>query len=43
VVRLWSLDPRSGALATDKCQTGAHLREHTCLVFSSDGEYLYAP
>ena len=43
VVRLWSLDPRSGTLATDKCQTGAHLREHTCLVFSSDGEYLYAP
>lgn len=40
-VLLWQLDPMSGALKFTKANCGGLIREHSCIAFSCDGEYIY--
>eukprot|EP00762_Andalucia_godoyi_P002084 ANDGO_02593.mRNA.1 Cilia- and flagella-associated protein 52 len=39
---LWTLDPHTGECTFDRINTGHAARDFTCLLFSEDGEYLYA-
>ena len=39
---LWSLDPFKGILEQEKVNTGAYVRDYTCMQFDRMGEFLYA-
>jgi len=41
-VVIWIYDPTTGKLTPERCQTGAQVRNYTCLAFSDDGEVLFA-
>lgn len=41
-VTLWSLDPYTGLMSQRKVTTGSVRRAFTCMVFSPDGQWLYA-
>jgi WD40 repeat protein len=39
---IWNLDPHVGELTKTQINTGAFVRDYTCLVFAPSGDYLYA-
>ncbi len=41
-ILIWNLDPETGEINKVQVNSGAFIRDYTCLIFSPNGEYLYA-